>query len=99
MSPLLGTLCRSGFAIEDVVEPLHARDDAEKGSFAHRSRYVAGESEAHSVIERRRSAADVTTVWAGGTNRWQICVKTRGLHPNGWNAGFRLSENGSQDTL
>lgn len=40
-SDLLGTLCRSGFAIEDLVEPLHAKDDARPGTFEHRSRYVA----------------------------------------------------------
>lgn len=38
---LLGGLCRSGFAIEDVVEPFHADAKAERGSFAHRSCYVA----------------------------------------------------------
>lgn len=38
---LLGLLCRAGFWIEDVVEPLHARKDAEPGSFAHRSQFVA----------------------------------------------------------
>jgi SAM-dependent methyltransferase len=38
---LIGGLCRSGFAIEDLVEPLHADPQAEIGSFAHRSRYVA----------------------------------------------------------
>jgi SAM-dependent methyltransferase len=38
---LLGGLCRAGFTIEDLVEPLHADPDAEHGAFAHRSRYVA----------------------------------------------------------
>jgi SAM-dependent methyltransferase len=38
---LLGLMCRSGFVIEDLVEPLHARLDAAAGSFEHRSRYVA----------------------------------------------------------
>jgi SAM-dependent methyltransferase len=38
---LLGGLCRAGFVIEDLIEPLHARSDAEPGSFGHRSRYVA----------------------------------------------------------
>ena len=40
-SELLGSMCRSGFVIEDLVEPLHAKDDAPPGSFEHRSRYVA----------------------------------------------------------
>ncbi len=38
---LLGLLCRAGFAIEDLVEPLHAQPDAAQGTFAERSRYVA----------------------------------------------------------
>ena len=32
---------QAGFVIEDLVEPRHARADAEHGSFAHRSLYVA----------------------------------------------------------
>jgi SAM-dependent methyltransferase len=38
---LLGGMCRAGFAIEDLVEPVHARPEATPGTFAHRSRYVA----------------------------------------------------------
>ncbi len=38
---LIGGLCRAGFVVEDLVEPLHAKPDAETGSFADRSRYVA----------------------------------------------------------
>jgi len=38
---LLGGMCRAGFVIEDLIEPLHADERAALGSFAHRSRYVA----------------------------------------------------------
>src|SRR5262245_21164827 len=38
---ILGLMCRAGFVIEDLVEPLHAKGDAAPGTFAHRSRYVA----------------------------------------------------------
>ena len=38
---LVGGLCRAGFVIEDLIEPLHAERNAAVGSFAHRSRYVA----------------------------------------------------------
>jgi SAM-dependent methyltransferase len=38
---LLGLMCRAGFAIEDLVEPLHARADAPRSDFGHRSQYVA----------------------------------------------------------
>jgi len=40
LEELLGGLCRSGFAIEDVVEPWHAKREAPPGSFAHRCRFV-----------------------------------------------------------
>ena len=38
---ILGHLCRSGFVIEDVVEPLHAKEEAERGGFAHRCQFIA----------------------------------------------------------
>jgi SAM-dependent methyltransferase len=38
---LLGTLCRAGFVIEDLIEPLHAEPQSPPGTFAHRSLYVA----------------------------------------------------------
>ncbi len=38
---LVGGLCRAGFVVEDLIEPLHAKPDAEPGAFAHRSQYVA----------------------------------------------------------
>jgi len=38
---LIGGLCRSGFVIEDLVEPVHAQQDAAIGSFAHRAKFVA----------------------------------------------------------
>ncbi len=38
---ILGSMCRSGMVIEDVTEPLHAKPDADEGSFAHRCQFVA----------------------------------------------------------
>jgi hypothetical protein len=38
---LIGGICRAGFVIEDLLEPLHADRDAEHGSFAQRAQYVA----------------------------------------------------------
>ena len=38
---LIGCMCRSGFVIEDLTEPQHAKPDAAKDSFAHRSGFVA----------------------------------------------------------
>ena len=37
---LLGDLCRSGFVIEDLIEPAHNKQDAERGSFGHRSQFL-----------------------------------------------------------
>lgn len=38
---LVGGLCRAGFVIQDLIEPMHAEAKAPPGAFAHRSQYVA----------------------------------------------------------
>lgn len=38
---LIGQMCRCGFVIEDLIEPLHAKPDQPRGSFADRARFVA----------------------------------------------------------
>jgi SAM-dependent methyltransferase len=38
---IVGLMCRAGFVVEDLIEPLHAKADAAPGTFAHRSRYIA----------------------------------------------------------
>lgn len=38
---ILGLLCRAGFMIEDVVEPLHAKPDTAAGTWEHRSRFAS----------------------------------------------------------
>ncbi|NOY30789.1 MAG: class I SAM-dependent methyltransferase [Planctomycetes bacterium] len=38
---LVGGICRAGFVIEDFVEPMHAKTQAEVGTFGHRSQFVA----------------------------------------------------------
>ena len=38
---LIGGICRAGFVIEDLAEPLHADADADLGTFGHRSQFVA----------------------------------------------------------
>ncbi|MDA0659351.1 MAG: class I SAM-dependent methyltransferase [Planctomycetota bacterium] len=38
---LVGGMCRSGFVIEDLVEPVHGEATADVGTFSHRSQYVA----------------------------------------------------------
>lgn len=37
---LLGGICQSGFTIEDVTEPMHAKTDAPIGSFHHRCYFI-----------------------------------------------------------
>lgn len=58
---LLGGMCRAGFAIEDLIEPLHADERAAIGSFGHRSRYVAP----YVRIKARRTATASTTATQG----------------------------------
>lgn len=55
---ILGGMCRAGFVIEDLLEPLHANDQADVGSFGHRSRFVAP----YVRIKARRVGAAATTV-------------------------------------
>ena len=38
---LLGGMCRAGLVIEDMTEPMHAKPDADAGSFANRCQFVA----------------------------------------------------------
>jgi SAM-dependent methyltransferase len=38
---LVGGMCRAGFVIEDLVEPVHTREDATRASFADRASYAA----------------------------------------------------------
>ena len=38
---LIGGLCRAGFVIEDLMEPIHGEPKAPSGSFAHRCCFVA----------------------------------------------------------
>lgn len=38
---LIGWMCRAGFVIEDLLEPMHARRDASPGTLGHRSQFVA----------------------------------------------------------
>jgi SAM-dependent methyltransferase len=38
---IVGLMCRAGFVVEDLIEPLHAKSDAARGAFGHRSQFVA----------------------------------------------------------
>ncbi len=54
---LVGGICRAGFVIEDLVEPVRADETAAPGTFAHRSQYVAPYVR---IKARRRGDAQVT---------------------------------------
>jgi len=38
---LIGLMCRNGFVIEDLIEPFHAKPQAQPGTFAHHSSFAA----------------------------------------------------------
>lgn len=61
----IGLMCRAGFVIEDLVEPLHAKVDAAPGIFAHRSRYIAP----YIRIKARRTTSDASES-SGARNLW-----------------------------
>jgi len=38
---LIGGMCRAGFVVEDLIEPMHGDQQAAQGTFGHRSQYIA----------------------------------------------------------
>ena len=55
---IIGGMCRSGFAIEDLVEPFHADPEAPRDSFSDRCCYVAP----YVRIKARRTAMKIAAV-------------------------------------
>lgn len=41
LEQIIGGICRAGMVIEDLIEPMHADELAESGSFGYRARFVA----------------------------------------------------------
>lgn len=62
---IVGGICRAGFVIEDLLEPLHAKPDAAPGDFAHRAAFIAP----YVRIKARRTAA-ATPTSSGGSKVW-----------------------------
>jgi hypothetical protein len=61
---LVGQLCRAGFVIEDLMEPLHGESRAPVGSFAHRSCFVAPYVRIKARRMRRQAgAAQQSRIW------------------------------------
>jgi SAM-dependent methyltransferase len=62
---LIGGLCRAGFVVEDLVEPVHADRDANWGSFGHRSCFVAPYVRIKARRVRKKShRREARTIWA-----------------------------------
>ncbi|MCH2122287.1 MAG: class I SAM-dependent methyltransferase [Planctomycetota bacterium] len=38
---IIGGMCRCGFVIEDLVEPMHAKPESPRGEFGHRAQFIA----------------------------------------------------------
>jgi SAM-dependent methyltransferase len=60
---LLGGMCRNGFVIEDVVEPDHGDPQAERGSFAHRARYLPPYVRIKARRRQQPSSQGPSTLW------------------------------------
>ena len=55
---ILGGICRSGFAIEDVTEPNHAKPESSLGSFGHRCYFIAP----YLRVKARRAGSPATPI-------------------------------------
>lgn len=64
---LVGGLCRSGFVVEDLIEPSHTKRDAAAGSFADRSRFVPPYVR---IKARRVGATDAPDGDSGSAKLW-----------------------------
>lgn len=56
---LIGGICRAGFVIEDLIEPLHAKPEAIPGSFEHRACFIPP----YVRIKARRRGSNATALW------------------------------------
>lgn len=62
---IIGGICRSGFVIEDLTEPMHGQENAARGSFAdranHMAPYVRIKARRRSTLDK--SSTDNGTIW------------------------------------
>ncbi|MGB1925274.1 MAG: class I SAM-dependent methyltransferase [Rubripirellula sp.] len=62
---IIGGICRSGFVIEDLTEPMHGQENAARGSFAdranHMAPYVRIKARRRSTLDK--SSTDNATIW------------------------------------
>jgi ubiquinone/menaquinone biosynthesis C-methylase UbiE len=59
---IVGGICRCGMMIEDLIEPVHARDDAAAGTFGDRARYIPP----YVRIKARRRGGRASGIWLPG---------------------------------
>lgn len=57
---IVGGMCRSGFVIEDMTEPKHAKPNEEPGTFGHRSQFIAPYVR---IKARRIGATEPSKLW------------------------------------
>ena len=62
---IVGGICRSGFVIEDLTEPMHAKPDAPRGSFADRANHIAPyvRIKARRIQPTNEKAARGSSIW------------------------------------
>ncbi len=65
---IVGGMCRAGFSIEDLVEPVHAKREAATGTFAHRAQFIAP----YVRIKARRQASGGQIASADGSSKLWI---------------------------
>ena len=59
---IVGGMCRTGFVVEDLVEPNHARGHANDGEFGHRCQYIAPYVRIKAV-RKADNATPTATLW------------------------------------
>ncbi|GAA5508826.1 class I SAM-dependent methyltransferase [Novipirellula caenicola] len=64
---IIGGMCRAGFSVEDLVEPVHAKRDAAAGSFAHRAQFIAPYVR---IKARRQTAGGQAVSDVSGSKLW-----------------------------
>lgn len=63
---LVGELCRVGFVIENLTEPLHANTAAEPGAFGHRSRFAPPYVRLHARRTATAGPGGASGLWTPG---------------------------------
>jgi ubiquinone/menaquinone biosynthesis C-methylase UbiE len=60
---IIGGMCRAGFVIEDLIEPMHVDAESESGTFSHRALYIAPYVRVKARRKGDLSRQDTSTIW------------------------------------